>query len=352
MKKSKLKICDCTIRDGGLINDSCFSLETVRQVYKAAASAGIDIIELGYKNSRKLLGNDQYGPWRFCDDEILRKVVSGIETQMKIAVMQDAHKALARDLLPRENSVIDIVRVATYVRDLEKAVHLANTATDKGYTTFINIMAISHVRDDDLIRALEKIKSETRTAGCYIVDSFGSFHPRHIDHYMKLFREHLGDTDIGIHCHNQQQLAFSNTLRAAEKGALYLDATLYGMGRAAGNCPLELLVGSLDKPGMDIRPLLDVIGEHILPLKQTVEWGYTIPYMLTGLLNLHPKDGIRQMNLKEEHPAKYAFGSFFEHISDIRHMTDPQVCATECPTASFPESGQTNRHPEIPVCLT
>ena len=315
MKNDQIKICDCTIRDGGLVNDSQFTLETVRAVYRAAVLAGIDIIELGYKNSREMLDINQFGPWRFCDEEMLRRVVGEVNNSSQIAVMQDAHKAKAEDLVPRSESAIDIVRIATYVKDLDRALELNNSAETKGYTTFINIMAISHVRDDTLAHALDRIKSEARVDGCYIVDSFGSFHQKDIDHYMGLFRDRLGDTPIGIHCHNQQQLAFSNTLRAMEKGALYLDATLYGLGRAAGNCPLELLAGTLDRPGTDIRPLLEAIGTHILPLKKSLSWGYAIPYMLTGLLNCHPKDGIRQMNLPDNHPDKYAFHTFFNQIS-------------------------------------
>lgn len=315
MEFNKARICDCTIRDGGLVNHSRFSMETVHQVYRAAADAGVDMIELGYKNNREMLKETDFGPWRFCDERMLQQAITGVNTDIKIAVMQDAHKATADDLLPRENSVIDIVRIATYVRDLDKAVHLANAASNKGYTTFVNIMAISHVRDRDLAAALDTLKNRTRAEGYYIVDSFGSFYPHDIDHYMALFREHIGGAKIGIHCHNQQQLAFSNTLRAAELGADYLDATLYGLGRAAGNCPLELLAGYLSRPGMDIRPLLDVIGSHILPLQNTLDWGYTIPHMLTGLLNLHPKPGIAHMELDNGHPEKNNFRGLFDRIS-------------------------------------
>ena len=315
MRLSNARICDCTIRDGGLVNHSKFSLETVHKVYLAAADAGVDIIELGYKNNRKMLKGKDFGPWRFCDEDILRLAVSDVKTDMRIAVMQDAHKADAEDLLPREKSVIDIIRIATYVRDLDKAVHLANAAAEKGYVTFVNIMAISHVQNQQLADALDVLQARTRAEGYYIVDSFGSFYPNDIDHYMTLFRKHLGDAKIGVHCHNQQQLAFSNTLRAAELGADYLDATLYGLGRAAGNCPLELLAGYLDRPGLDIRPLLDVIGNDILPLQDTLDWGYTIPHMLTGLLNIHPQPGIDQMELEDTHPDKFAFSRFFNRIS-------------------------------------
>lgn len=340
MKFDNIQICDCTIRDGGLVNDSQFSVELVHHVYRAAAAAGVDIIELGYKNNREMLRDKRFGCWRFCDENMLRMAVSDIKTDMKVAVMQDAHKARARDLLPREKSVVDIVRIATYVRDLDKAIHLTNSAADKGYTTFVNIMAISQVKEQDLIYALDLLKSRSHATGYYIVDSFGSFYPHDIDHYVTLFRDHLGDADIGIHCHNQQQLAFSNTLRAVELGATFLDATLYGLGRAAGNCPIELMVGYLNRPGMDIRPLLEVIGSHILPLRDELEWGYTIPHMLTGLLNLHPRSGIRQMELDDAHPDKLAFGRFYDRIST------PDGSAAEAILPKAPVLESTGESPE------
>ena len=321
MEPKPIKICDCTIRDGGLVNGSHFSIKLVHKVFQAAAAAGVDIMEMGYKNNKQMVGPGDYGPWRFCDEDMLRLVISDLNSPMQIAVMQDAHKARAEDLLPREKSVIDVVRIATYIRDLDKAILLANSASDKGYITFINIMALSHVQNSTLIEALHILKTRTRVQGYYIVDSFGSFYPRDIDHYMTVFRQSLGDTNLGIHCHNQQQLAFSNSIRATELGALFIDATLYGMGRAAGNCPLELLVGYLSKPGLDLRPLLEVIGNDIIPLQKENHWGYGIPHMLTGLLNAHPKAAIEHSRLPNSHPDKWAFKKFFNRIYDSPHSS-------------------------------
>jgi 4-hydroxy 2-oxovalerate aldolase len=87
----------------------------------------------------------------------------------------------------------------------------------------------------------------------------------------------------------QQQLAYANTIEGIIKNANYLDATLCGLGRAAGNCPLELLIGFLKNPKFDIRPLFDVISREILPLQKVIPWGYNIPYMIAGMLNLHPE---------------------------------------------------------------
>ncbi len=144
MYRPEIKVVDCTIRDGGLANDSHFATETVRAAYQAACAANVDYVELGYRNSKDMFSPDEFGPWRFCDEDMLRKVTDGIEPgDTKLAVMQDAHKAKAEDMLPADESVVDMVRVATYVKDVDKAIRLARSASEKGYETAINIMSIS-----------------------------------------------------------------------------------------------------------------------------------------------------------------------------------------------------------------
>ncbi|MCD6364842.1 MAG: nucleoid-structuring protein H-NS, partial [Planctomycetes bacterium] len=100
MYRPEIKVVDCTIRDGGLTNNSNFTHETVRAVYKAICASGVDYVELGYRNGKRMFSTDEYGPWRFCDEEHLRSVVDGIDPKTtKIAIMQDAHKADAEDIL-------------------------------------------------------------------------------------------------------------------------------------------------------------------------------------------------------------------------------------------------------------
>ena len=317
MFRPEIKVIDCTIRDGGLMNDSHFNLETVRAVYAAVCAVGVDYVELGYRNSKDMLSTTQYGAWRFCDEEMLQKATAGIPNPKgtKLAVMQDSHKALAKDVLPKKDSLVDMIRVATYVKDVDKAIALVNSAHEKGYETAINIMAVSHVLERDLDEALQQIEKETQVKACYIVDSFGAMYSEQIDYLVAQYRKHLKTKEVGIHCHNHQQLAYANTIEAVIKNVNYLDATLYGFGRAAGNCPLELLIGFLKNPKFDIRPALDVIGKHILPLRKTVEWGYSIPYMIAGLLNQHPDSAMDMMDLPEDDPRRYDFVKFYEEMS-------------------------------------
>ena len=314
MFRPQIKVLDCTIRDGGLANDSYFSLDTVRAVYRACCEAGIDYVELGYRNSREMLAPDEFGPWRFCDEEDLRKVVEGIPNPgTRVAVMQDAHKAKAADLLPKKDSVVDLIRVATYVKDIDKAIALENAAREKGYQTTINIMSISVESDWELDPALEQIEKETAVLACYVVDSFGALYSEQVDYFVTKYQRALKNKEVGVHFHNNQQLAFANTIEGIIRGANFLDCTVYGLGRAAGNCPTELLLGFLKNPKFNIRPILDCVAGAILPLQKEIQWGYMIPHMVTGILNQHPRAGMAML----KSPNRDKYREFYDKMLEL-----------------------------------
>jgi len=296
MYRPEIKVVDCTIRDGGLMNNSRFPLKTVRKVYESVCASGVDYVELGYRNSKEMFSTDEYGPWRFCDEDNLRAAVDGIDPgTTKVAIMQDAHKAIAEDILPAEESVVSLIRIATYVKDVDKAIHLANNATNKGYDCTVNIMAISREGSPFLDEALEQIEAETKALAVYVVDSYGALYSEEVHFLVEKYQMYVKTKEVGGHFHNSQQLAFANTIESIIKGANYVDGTLMGLGRGAGNCPLELLLGFLKNPKFKIRPLLDAIQTVIVPLQKELAWGYHIPYMVMGLMNQHPRDAMKWM---------------------------------------------------------
>jgi 4-hydroxy 2-oxovalerate aldolase len=128
----------------------------------------------------------------------------------------------------------------------------------------------------------------------YVVDSYGSLYSEQVEAYTKLFLEYANASgkQIGMHAHNNQQLAYANTIEAMLAGATWLDATIAGMGRGAGNCPTELLLGFLKNPKFHLRPVLECVQDLFVPLSKQLDWGYSIPYMLTGQLNIHPRMAI------------------------------------------------------------
>jgi 4-hydroxy 2-oxovalerate aldolase len=197
------------------------------------------------------------------------------------------------------------------VKDVDKAIDLVNDAADKGYQTTINIMAISKALDNELDEALIQLEEESRTDVVYIVDSYGSLYSENIQYLTSKFKKFLKTKEVGIHAHNNQQLAYANTIQGIIDGCNFVDGTVYGIGRAAGNCPLELLLGFLKNPKFDLRPILELIAEDFLPMRKKMEWGYIIPYAITGMFNEHPK---MAMELRKT-DRKDNYKEFFESLS-------------------------------------
>ena len=296
MFREKIKVLDCTVRDGGLINNHDFDHRFVRAVYKALSAANVDYMEIGYKNSKKLFSPKDYGIWKFCEDDDIRKVIDGIESNTKISVMVDVDRVELEDIKPRKESPVAMVRVASYVKDIDKAIYMVNHLADKGYETTVNIMAISRALDNELTEALTQLEKECKANVIYIVDSNGALYQETTEFLIKKAKSIVKTKEIGIHAHNNQQLGFGNTIEAIIHDANYVDGTIYGLGRAAGNCPLELIMGFLKNPKYDIRPILDLISTEFIPLRDKIEWGYIIPYMITGMLDEHPRAAMALRN--------------------------------------------------------
>jgi len=302
MYREQIKVLDCTVRDGGLINDHYFTDEFVRAVYKALSKSGIDYMEMGYRSSKELYPPEDFGAWKYCDDDKISEVIDGIESDLKISVMVDSYRVKEQQFLPADESPIDMIRAATYAKYIDSAIELINKCHDLGYETTCNIMAVSKEIEPDITEALEQL-AKSKVDIVYVVDSFGSMYCEQIEYLVKLYKEHLPGKTIGIHCHNQQQLAFGNTIEGIIHDANYVDGSLYGIGRGPGNCCLELLVGFLKNPKFDLSPILKILQEHMIPMREELEWGYLIPYMLTGNMNEHPRSAIALR--KTEQKDKY-----------------------------------------------
>ena len=310
MYREQIKVLDCTIRDGGLINNQYFTDEFVRAVYQALSKSGVDYMEMGYRSSRELFPPQEYGDWKYCDDDKIRQVIDGIESDIKLSIMVDSYRVKEQVFAPADESPIDMVRVATYVKYIDSAIDLIKRCRDLGYETSCNIMSVSTEREPDLVEALDQL-AKTAVDVVYVVDSFGALYCEQIEYLVKLYKQHLPGKTIGVHCHNNQQLAFSNTIEGIIHNANYLDASLYGIGRGPGNCCLELLIGFLKNPKFDLKPILKVIQDHMLPMRDEIEWGYLIPYMITGILNEHPRFAIEKRKTADK--DKYA--EFYEELS-------------------------------------
>jgi 4-hydroxy 2-oxovalerate aldolase len=312
--RPEIKILDCTMRDGGLMNDHLFGDEIVKAVYSACVDAGIDYMEIGYINSRRIFSSAEHGAWKFCKEDDIRRIVGENDTSLKLSAMADAEKSdYHEDILPSDQSVLDMIRVATYIHQMPLALDMIKDAHDKGYETTINLMAVSVVSERELDEALELL-ANSEVGTFYIVDSFGALYSEQTQFLLEKYLSYAKSSgkQVGMHAHNNQQLAFANTIEAIVKGANMLDASIAGLGRGAGNCPIELLVGFLHNPKFRLRPILQCIQQYIEPLREKLMWGFDTPYMITGLLNQHPRAAIK-FNASED---RGDIVKFFDSISE------------------------------------
>lgn len=290
-----IKVLDATIRDGGLCNNFEFTDEFVKELYKANVKCGVDYMEFGYKASRNLFNEADFGKWKFCKEEDIRSIVGENVSDMKIAVMADVGRCdFKTDFLPKSESVIDMIRVACYIHQIPAAIEMIEYFHELGYETTCNIMAISQANLNQVDDALAML-CESSVDVIYLVDSYGSLYPENAAELAKIYiaAAEKSGKQVGFHGHNNQNLAFANTIETMSYGISFLDATAQAMGRGAGNCAMELLLGFLKNPKYSLYSLLTFIEKYMIPLKeQGVVWGYDLQYMFTGQLNRHPREAM------------------------------------------------------------
>lgn len=291
--RESIRVIDATMRDGGIVNDFFFTDEFVKELYKTNIAAGVDYMEVGYKASKKIFDKSKFGKWKFSDDEDIFKVIGdNADKKIKLAVMADVGRCdFKEDIRPKSESAVDLIRVACYVHQIPGALEIIEDAKKKGYEVSCNIMAISTAQEGDIKVALDMI-GQSPVDCIYIVDSYGSIFPEQMQRICALYKEYADKhgKQLGIHAHNNQQLAFANTIEACGDGVDWLDATYNGMGRGAGNCFMENLLAFLKNPKYKFYETLKFIEKYMLQLKKDgVVWGYDVPYLVTGYLNQHPR---------------------------------------------------------------
>lgn len=314
--RESIRVVDATLRDGGIVNDFKFDDDFVKELYQTNIAAGVDYMEVGYKASKKLFDETKFGKWKFCDDDEIFKVLGdNSEKKIKLAAMADVGRCdFKNDIRDRMNSPLDLIRVACYVHQIPGALEIIEDAKAKGYEVTCNIMAISTAQEGDIRVALDML-GKSPVDAIYIVDSFGSIYPEQLQRIASLYREYADKYGkaLGIHAHNNQQLAFANTIEAVGDGVDWLDATYNGMGRGAGNCAMENLLGFLHNPKYSVYPVLKFVEAHMLRLKKDgVQWGYDLQYLATGLLNQHPRTAIAFTGAK-----RTDYAEFYREIQEV-----------------------------------
>jgi len=283
----KIKIIDCTFRDGGHLNKWQFDPGLVRAAYFAAQKGRVDYFEIGYKNDSAKAGLGIFG---YCDEKSIDSLFKPSE-DCKLLFMLDAGKYIGYDIPDCKpgKTPFSGIRIAAYPYEAEITLELTEKLYKKGYEVFINLMASAEWSDRDLA-ILKKWKHKSMLEAIYFADSFGAYGPVEISSFIKKLRK-MGFRHIGFHAHNNLQMAFANTMHAIKEGATYVDASIYGMGRGAGNLPIETLLSYLCKQGdkkYNVVPYLDVIERFFVQLFEKYRWGYSLQSLMGGVNNVHP----------------------------------------------------------------
>ncbi len=284
----KTKILDCTIRDGGYLNNWDFSRELVKDTYRSVSKTGVDYIEIGFRSTKKYFDPVKVGLWRFTPEELVKEIVSNV-ADTPVSLMVDYGKADIDDIPPADESAVRLYRIATHKTKILEAIDFANQVTAKGYETAIQMMGIVGFTDSDFKRVLTPLKDSQLTF-VYFADSYGSLLPQDIQKFIDILR--VVEKPLGFHPHNNMQLAFSNSLAAIAGEIEIVDGTVFGMGRGAGNLPLETMIAYLqktvDENRYNVLPVLDLIQRWYLDLNAQHPWGYNLPYMISGVYEVHP----------------------------------------------------------------
>lgn len=287
------KILDCTLRDGGYYTAWDFSEQIVESYIEAMNHLPVDYLEIGYRNNPS---QDYLGKFGYTPVEELKKIRR--LSNKKIAVMLNEKNTKPEDLerlLKPTIGYVDMIRIAIDPKNFDRAVVLAKAVKVFGFEVGFNVMYMSTWLSDKCF--LDKLNQLDGFVDLFcMVDSFGGITPNEVKELIEKIRSKT-TCPIGFHGHDNLQLGLSNTLAAIESGVDYVDATILGMGRGAGNLKMELLLTYLNKNGLcvDFNVLGDVITTFT-PLYEKYRWGTQLPYMISGANSIPQKEVMELVN--------------------------------------------------------
>ena len=287
-----IQILDCTLRDGGYINDWKFGRKTIVSILDKLDKAGIDIIECGFL-TRMVQDKDcsLFGSVAEIEEVLPKRARSAMFVAMIAIGEKELHPY---ELAPYDGTGIEGVRLTFHQHEIAQAVGWAAILMDKGYKVFMQPVGTVFYTDIELLQLVERM-NRLHPYAFYIVDTLGSMYRNDVTHRFHLINENMEPgIRLGFHAHNNLQLAFSNAQvlgKIQTKRTLILDSSVYGMGRGAGNLPTELITQYINKniaSKYDVSAVMDIYDEHIAAIRQDHEWGYTVPYHIAASHVCHP----------------------------------------------------------------
>lgn len=288
---NNIQILDCTLRDGGYCNGWRFGFENVRKITHGLQEAGIEIVECGFITNRVSYDPDVT---KYNRVEEIAKIIPENREGKVFVVMMNYGEYRLEDIPPYDGSSIDGIRIAFHKKNLDAALTLCEQIKEKGYLVFIQARVTLAYSDNEFLSMISRV-NELKPYAFYIVDSFGMMKGKDLTRLFYVV-EHNLDSDIwiGFHSHNNMQLAYSNAqqlTRVQTNRNLIIDASIYGMGRGAGNLNTELFLEYLNEnagKNYELKPILILIDEILNEFYQSSYWGYSLPNYISAVHNAHP----------------------------------------------------------------
>lgn len=288
-------ILDCTLRDGGYYCDWDFDESIVKKYLSAVSKAKVDIVEIGF---RFLPQKGHLGPFAYSTDEYLETLA--LPSNLDIAVMVNAKEIIEAEMevdavlnllfSKKSESLVDIVRIATHAGDIEQCKGIVNKLQKLGYRVFLNLMQIDSIDKLSLRNIAQQIQSWNIIEVLYFADSFGSMNSDSINDVVEVINSEWSG-DLGIHAHDNKGHALINSLSAIDCGVNYVDATILGMGRGAGNTNMEILLVEINDRNLGKYypdALFSLVLKDFGQLKKKYNWGSNIYYYLSAVHRIHP----------------------------------------------------------------
>lgn len=289
----EIRLLDCTLRDGGYVNDWKFGHNNLVSVFQRLVDSNVDIIEIGFLDDRRPFDMDRS---IMPDTESAAKIFGKLDHKQAMVVgMIDYGTCDISNIELCKDSYLDGIRVIFKKHLMHEAMEFCRQIKEKGYKVFSQLVSITSYNDAELMELI-KLVNEVKPYAVSMVDTYGLLKPDTLLHYYQILEDYVcTDVQIGFHAHNNLQLAYANALaflkKPNKKHGIVVDGTLYGMGKSAGNAPLELVSMTLNEEfgkSYSIPSMLEGIEESILDFYNKSPWGYKLFFYLCALNKCHP----------------------------------------------------------------
>src|SRR5574344_81144 len=287
-------LLDCTLRDGGYVNDWKFGHDNMVSIFERVVDAGTDFIEIGFLDERRPFDFDRS---IMPDTDSVSKIFGDLDRKnTKVLGMIDYGTCSINHIRPKSESYLDGIRVIFKKHLREQALAYCAELKKMGYMVFAQLVSVTSYTDAEMMDLI-RIANNVRPYAVSMVDTYGLMHQENLVHYYDLLNSNLDiSVSIGYHGHNNFQMGYANCIAMMQKQnqterQLLVDGSLYGMGKSAGNAPIELIAMHMNETfgkNLNISQYLEAIDANVMQFYTPATWGYNMFYYIAGLNNCHP----------------------------------------------------------------